>query len=543
MARMIPSTIRTDVKSNAERMLYTLFQTTLPDDWVVFHSVAWQSRTAHGGAREGELDFLVVNPRYGLLALEVKGGNVSYDGESMQWMSNDSRIKDPFTQVCDNKHALLRMLSSQPFWKSKWISIGHAVAFPNSVVRQNMLRPDAPRTIILDQTNLPDIKAWIGNVFEYWQGSGSAQPTPLGMGGIDALIRLLSPSFDLRPLLGEVILVEQEDLLRATQQQFRVLDYLARHQRAAISGCAGSGKTLLAAEKARRLADQGFKVLLTCFNRNLADFLRSSLADVPAIHVIHFHGLCTELARTARILPIHNTATNDYFDTVLPELLVQAADQLKWRVDAIIVDEGQDFNETWWISLQCLLNDPDEGIFYIFYDDNQRIYTVSEGMPFGTAPIQLQENCRNTQSIYSYVSQFYQSDHRITANGPQGRDIEIVSYPSDAELRGVLRKCLNRLIIEEHVPAQDIVILTPHAIERSALWSAPLGGKIRLVDQPSSGHADVLFTTIHQYKGLESPIVILAEIDISDTTLTQLLYIGSSRACVHLIVLEKQTDE
>jgi hypothetical protein len=70
-------------------------------------------------------------------------------------------------------------------------------------------------------------------------------------------------------------------------------------RRVAVSGPAGSGKTLLAAEKARRLADQGFEVLLTCFNRPLADHVRAGLGDVEGVHVAGFHELCFDLCREA----------------------------------------------------------------------------------------------------------------------------------------------------------------------------------------------------------------------------------------------------
>lgn len=45
--------------------------------------------------------------------------------------------------------------------------------------------------------------------------------------------------------------------------------------------------------------------------------------------------------------------------------------------------------------------------------------------------------------------------------------------------------------------------------------------------------------TIHRYKGLESPVVVLAEIDsrISEDDLAALLSVGATRARVHLVVI------
>ena len=72
---------------------------------------------------------------------------------------------------------------------------------------------------------------------------------------------------------------DDRELLRLTEQQFAVLDRLRRQRRVSISGGAGTGKTVLALEKARRLAREGSGVLLTCFNRPLADNLRRSAGD------------------------------------------------------------------------------------------------------------------------------------------------------------------------------------------------------------------------------------------------------------------------
>ena len=58
-----------------------------------------------------------------------------------------------------------------------------------------------------------------------------------------------------------------------------------------VLGVAGSGKTLIAAEKARRLAAQGFDVLLTCFNRPLAEHLAGTIGRTPGVTVSTFHGL------------------------------------------------------------------------------------------------------------------------------------------------------------------------------------------------------------------------------------------------------------
>ena len=58
---------------------------------------------------------------------------------------------------------------------------------------------------------------------------------------------------------------------------------------------------------------------------------------------------------------------------------------------------------------------------------------------------------------------------------------------------------------------------------------------------PTKGN-EVRVATIHRYKGLESPVVVLAEIDgrVDDADLASLLYVGATRARAHLVVVASE---
>src|SRR5262249_40697943 len=135
-----------------------------------------------------------------------------------------------------------------------------------------------------------------------------------------------------------------EAIIRLSEQQFTILDYMRSHRRVAVSGCAGSGKTVLAVAKAKELAAQGFRVLLTCFNRALAAHLEEVVEGVTGLEVRSFHQLCRRLATEAEVaLDWPAQPTVDFFERDLPEALVRAADRLGTRYDAIVADEAQDF--------------------------------------------------------------------------------------------------------------------------------------------------------------------------------------------------------
>ena len=278
-------------------------------------------------------------------------------------------------------------------------------------------------------------------------------------------------------------------------------------------------------------------MLLTCFNTHLAEFLASDETLPRSLDVVSFHKLALGLVRQAGIAH-PGPRDSHYFDEVLPEQMAQALDQLGPQYDAVIVDEGQDFRDNWWLALQFLLEDSDQGIFYVFFDDNQNLYRAAQSIPLELAPFPLTRNCRNTQRIHEVVMRFYQSDQMPLAQGPVGRPVEVHSYSSIHDLKRLLRQLFHRLVVEEDVLPEDIVVLTPKGRQRSDLWRLGMVGSYVLTDQWSGGSGEIFCSTVHSFKGLESPIVILAEIEPDVAReLETILYVGCSRACNHLVVL------
>lgn len=527
MAKMFPDQLRSDIKSNAEKLLYQAFKEQLSDNFTVFHQVRWQARNLRSGARDGEADFVIACPNLGILVLEVKGGSISYDGRNKQWYSNGNSIKDPFQQACDSQHNLLKRLKELNYWRNRWIPMGYAVAFPDIKVNGRLLH--APSNIILDNTHLNNLSAWVQSVLNYWRGQEPPQGE-LDIQGIRELVRILSPSITPQSVQVRTAALDQE-FKHLTEQQIGILDFLASHRRVAISGCAGSGKTLLALDKARRLHEQGFSVLVTCYNSALAQFLRNSLGRKQNLHVYTFHALCRRLFCEAGFTEPDQNLPQGVIQEIYASRLTAAADKLNWRVDAVIVDEGQDFCEDWWLALKLLLNDPDNGICYFFHDNNQNIFGRGWQPPLEEAPFTLTKNCRNTRRIHNYVIQFHNQPNSTIALGPEGRNVETYSYSGDTQLKNSLGSLLHRLVVNEGFQTKDITILTTR--RRQSLQNEVVG-QFRVKAEPSQN--EIRCTTIGCFKGLESKVVILVKTDLTQTN--NLLYVGASRASHHLIVLQ-----
>lgn len=532
----LPNVIRQDPKRSAEVEIYDTLRLQLGARWIVFYSVAWLGKSRNGeGPQDGETDFIIAHPEYGILLLEVKGGRIAYDGARRTWTTTDRDdfVHDihPFEQAVKCKYALLEMLKAQPGRRDEWISLGHAVAFPHAAPTTEPLLPDAPRDIILFADDLTQMHRRIGEIFEYWRrrnGPGASNEELM-----TDLRRLLAPTLTLPNPLSVQVAAHNREILRLTEEQFSTLDLLRRTRRAAISGCAGSGKTMLAAEKARRLSEEGFRTLLVCTSPPLADHLEHCLNSSENIHVYAFAELCDAAAEEAN-LPKPQTL-EDGPQTLSAAMVARPA----LRFDAVLVDEGQNFDDLAWLALEDCLRE--NGIFYVFYDDNQRVTNSRGRIPSELHPIPLDENVRNTRAIHQATQPFYVGDGSLRARGPAGRPPEILPYTSPDELPALLARTLNRLVVAEGVSAVDIVVLTPRVLSGSSLPDLSLSNGFHLVAAHSANHREIQVASIADFQGLERPVVLVAELDdrfaAQSDARDALWYVALSRASSHVLLL------
>ncbi|MEZ4524275.1 MAG: NERD domain-containing protein/DEAD/DEAH box helicase [Thermomicrobiales bacterium] len=538
MARMYPEKLPPTVESGAERELFAAFRDQLNDRRTVLAGVNWVYTNNRGQGRTAEADFVILDPDRGMLVVEVKGGRVGFDAGAGRWYSisrggHDNTIKDPVEQARRAFYDLRESLGSV-FSTSRFpYPGGHCLAFTDGVVESGVLPIDLPRNIVLDATDMDELDRRIDNIFRFWAGDDHRIPSD---SGVEAAVGLLAKSFEIKTPLALDLEREADQMRTLTEQQFRLLDYIGRHPRALISGCAGSGKTFLAAEKARRLAEQGIPTLLTCFNKALAAWLRERLSPYPeTLHIQHFHEFAHEFAASAGIDPTKPDDMNlgHYFNVHLPALLMDALAWTDTRYDAIVVDEGQDFQEDWWLALLELLRDPEEGIFYVFFDEQQAIYNREQSLPFDIEPFDLTENLRNTRAIHDFIARFY--DDSVRSAGPDGRPPVIVRTD---EPETALAQQLGRLIGDGDVSSADIVILTP-ASEARSIWSTgQRAGRHRITWEDPPPDGEILVSTIHSFKGLERPVVILTEMD-GQSYDDHLYLVACSRAKHELIVIEQ----
>ncbi len=529
MARMIPPVPALETP-DSERHVYERFQSVLPDSWTVIHSQRFLLPMRGGKReerlhREGELDFLVLDPLRGAIGLEVKGGGVRRTADG--WWSTDrhgeeNRIKDPGAQVSRGVHAIRRYLDDAPGFGGNGLRcrFGWGVVLPDMECPFD-LGPDLPRDVILDRGDFVRLRKAVDRVFARWVGDGQ----PLSEAGADAFVAALVERYPPASRLALQFKEENQELLRLTEEQMRLLDSLAAHDRAAIAGAAGTGKTVLAMEKARRLALGGQRVLLLCFNMPLAGELA---AGADGFEVETFHAFCRRLALRAglRFEPPGRGRDTRFWAEEAPMLLLEALQQLplEVRYDAIVVDEGQDFLPDWWPCLDEALRGNREGTLYAFYDSSQNIYG---GGPPGTLEVmetRLVDNCRNTARIAEYAAGLIGAEAHVKAGAPQGQPVEVVTCAAGGEVVWQVTAKLEQLVLRENVDPDGIAIVSTRRLRNSPFACNHRAGCFELVNldergRPSStGSRRVVFDTLHRFKGLERDVVILLDLPESELT-------------------------
>lgn len=413
MAHLIPPIRLDEIAVKSERDVAHSLIEKLPSECTVYHSFPWlrlernEYRPENQVLQEGEADFLIIWPDRGILVLEVKGGKIRFNHDTIQWYSTnyygkEFQIKDPFKQASKNLHAIEAIIKKKVYSNQPLpFAYGYAVCFPDLVYKGGSA-PGSDPNIVIDLSDFLTNSSFsdsIANALNKW--NRTASPRPITKEDKRQIERAISPEFKLVALMSRQISNQEEQLVRLTDEQHRVLEFCQHNKRVAIEGVAGSGKTLLALSQARFYAEQGLSTLLLSYNKALANWLRENIPDElkELIQVNHFHGLVAELCRQCgQAFNPNNSA--EFWSVEAADLLSNALAVLPgFRFDALVVDEAQDFLPEWWLVLDELNRDGSEGPLFVFYDPRQVLFQPKECIPDMEFGGSLPTNCRNTCEI------------------------------------------------------------------------------------------------------------------------------------------------
>lgn len=561
MAQLLPNIDPSSIQNEPERKVAEALCAQLPRTARIFHSYPWMrpERDLHRHVnqevlREGEADFIILHPRYGIMVVEVKGGAMFYSPESNQWDRKGAthRVKDPFEQASRNMRALEDLMKRRSFGGYAQLPFARArcVIFPHCEFEGTM-PPGADRRMLFGASDLAAISGKIENLF---QSQPYVPSEPLSEHVLNGITQALISTFKLVPALWSELEEQERQIFRFTEDQIRILDVLRAHPRAAIKGVAGAGKTVLAMAKARAFAEDGKRVLLVCFNEMLASWLESQL---PAsykgpITVRNYHKLCREWVRNAGLKWPRAGDDAEFFSKEAPALLEQAIDlQPQQCFDAVVVDEGQDFQRSWWDTIELINKRPTEGELYVFYDPDQQIFNKAlESMPDLGIPFELPVNCRNTGSIAAHCGRILGKTIRVNAGAPSGTKPKFILARTEGDQRqAVVRQVTEWTSVPAGLRADQIAVVTRGNVEKSSMATTSMIAAKPVVADIHDWKAGkgILLTSLYRFKGLEADALILVDVEEPDPAAPpygfkpEHFYVGSSRA-KHLLTIISRVE-
>ncbi|WP_148571986.1 ATP-binding domain-containing protein [Nocardioides caldifontis] len=509
--------------TNSERLVHELLRDQLGPDDLLGAGIRITRR-----GQDREIDILVGLAGHGVVSLEVKGGAVWLaDGSWHQKWKGSTRRIDPVEQVRQATYALRDYVDADTRWERRRIRWTHAVVLPHTDVPDDFATPTCAREAVFGRDDLSGMVSGLRRLVDQQRNPPATAGDLLDLR--DVLGGRFPPQADRIAEAGE----REERADQLTEQQGMILDAVRMLHRVEVRGGAGSGKTWLAVEQARRLSARGQRVALVCYSRGLAAYLERSIAAIPnrrhrPAFVGTFHALGE---RWGAVLP-ETTDDKEGWEVRLPADMTGLAAQLPdgQRYDAVVVDEAQDFSDTWWPALLGALRSEEESGVYVFSDESQRVFARYGGPPLALLPLMLDTNLRNTRQIGETFTDL--APFRMRLKGGDGPDVRLVECaPGEAVDRA--DDVVDELL--DHWRPQDIALLTtgsrhPEQKERQERGQDHYWATFWDDDQVFYGH-------VLGFKGLERRVVVLAVNEKERTERSrERLYVGLSRARDELVV-------
>ena len=480
----------------------------LPDDFTVIHSYKILEVTRENVLEQREADFIVFNRKLGILVIEAKAGKIRC--EHGEWLYGSGvpmkRHGGPYRQADSMKWKLYDRFEDVGLTELRdRCRLSHAVWLPSLNAHELGFidySPEAAREITLCKSDLQNPTAQIVRIMKM---NSSHRDTRLSESeASDVLEKVLLPEFDIVPTNSINYRYSDFVFARLLDSQVRVLNYLQDQKTAVINGAAGTGKTLIAIERAKQVAHTG-RVLFLCFNSLLKEDVARRCKNIPEIDVYTIPGYACKIC---------NSSEPNYYS--LTERLMEHPEVFPY--DHIVIDEGQDFGlkdiedamvlET----LRNIVESRTESTMYLFYDKRQFVQgsTIPGFLMEADCKLTLYVNCRNTGLIAkTSLRALGETDCTALRTLPNLGGPPLLFVNPNPEMQATFVDA--QIASLQSSGINDIVIITCKTINTSELSSY-------FTDNHESVNwkgQKIPVHTVRKFKGMEAEAVILIDVDQS----------------------------
>lgn len=524
MARFFPTLDDAEFRSKGE---FTLFQelAALDDGFVVIHSLPWlRGRTKRMYSQElqeylrvtlarkhlsGEVDFVILHAKLGMLCIETKSGLYKPSGFRFVHERDGYEI-DPLNQVKDNTFVLVEMLQS---WQVK-CPVGYAVHFPDLDLESSQIasayvpldRP-IPDGVLILQKHRRDMPSRIVELMAHWKAALNYDNQDDFSLAIDRFLDAVWPREVQIGHLGRKIVADGQLWLRLDDKQANQVALCLDTDRRLIAGFSGSGKTLIARSLAEQFAARGLKVLFLLKNRQITQKVTAQLSHLGReITVQTFHSYCESLGTRNR--------DDSFGEPNYDEHHLALHGKVDRQYAVLIVDEAQALNEADHLALRDHFANARK---FVFADELQVLPGIEKGSSY-----RFLEETYNEQ--FFFLATVYRNPGGVTQKmmemRPPRHEVNCPRPISSEDLSKRISRDVSKSIQALTAELSKAGVMTEDLIVLSQ-FSWLLEG------------IDVSRSTISAYRGMEKPVVIVvAGFDMDDTTLACALGRATTRAYI-----------
>jgi UvrD-like helicase C-terminal domain/AAA domain len=281
-----------------------------------------------------------------------------------------------------------------------------------------------------------------------------------------------------------------------------------------LSGPPGSGKTLVLAGRARYLAAlrPDWRIVLLCYNKALVPYLCSLVNGLPNVGVTTFGKFSYAMGHKISL---------DSAEQADADLAAAKVKGIKRIVDALLIDEAQDFDDAW-IDFALETVRLGHGGTVLSGDERQALYRDASRPRVLTGRrvthLQLERSYRSTRQILeAAASALADREPLVCEDALDGQPVELIWAPSwDDQARAAAWEIRRMIDHGEREPQDIAVLITQWRGTVGRLRTALEGAKVPhfVIDRSNAATFDlrspgVKIMTVHASKGYEFDVVVL----------------------------------